>query len=112
MVAQRGQGLSTSPVLKSPRGKADPKVQTAAPKEKRKLSFKEKHALETMPARIAALQAEATRHRAVLADANLYARDRGKLPPRPRRLPTRRPKSPRAEEDWLALEILREEIEG
>ena len=112
MVAQRGQGLSASPVLKSPREKADPKAQTAAPKTKRKLSFKEKHALETLPARIVALQTEAARHKAVLADAELYARDRKKFTAATEALANATAEIAQAEEDWLALEILREEIEG
>ena len=41
----------------------------------RKLSFKDKHALETLPARMEALQGEIGRLRAGLADADLYRCD-------------------------------------
>ncbi|WP_297299540.1 ATP-binding cassette domain-containing protein [uncultured Methylovirgula sp.] len=112
MVAQRGQGLSASPVLKPAREKTDPKAQIAAPKAKRKLSFKEKHALESLPARMEALRAEAARHKAVLADADLYRRDRAKFTAATEALANATMALSEAEDEWLALEILREEIEG
>ena len=112
MVAQRGQGLSASPVQKPTREKADPKAQIAAPKAKRKLSFKEKHALETLPARMEALRVEAARHKAVLADADLYRRDRAKFTAATEALANAATALNAAEDEWLALEILREEIEG
>jgi len=112
MVAQRGQGLSASPVQKPAREKADPKAQIAAPKAKRKLSFKEKHALETLPARMEALRVEAARHKAVLADADLYRRDRAKFTAATEALANAATALNAAEDEWLALEILREEIEG
>jgi ABC transport system ATP-binding/permease protein len=113
MVAQRGQGLSASPVQKPGREKADPKAQTAPPpRAKRKLSFKEKHALETLPGRMEALRSEAARHKAVLADSDLYRRDRAKFTAATEALANATTALSEAEDEWLTLEILREEIEG
>ena len=113
MVAQRGHGLGAAPVLKPARQKADPKAQTGAPlKSRRKLSFKEKHALETLPARMEKLRAEAARHKAVLADADLYRSDRAKFTAATEALANAATELAKAEDEWLALEILREEIEG
>ena len=39
------------------------------------MTFKDRHALETLPARIATLEAEAARLTAVLEDADLYTRN-------------------------------------
>jgi ABC transport system ATP-binding/permease protein len=113
MVAQRGRGLGAAPVLKPARQRADPKAQTGAPlKSRRKLSFKEKHALETLPARMEKLRAEAARHKAVLADADLYRSDRAKFTAATEALANAATELAKAEDEWLALEILREEIEG
>ncbi len=43
------------------------------------MTFKDRHALETLPGKIATLQAELHRLNAVLADANLYARNPAKF---------------------------------
>ena len=42
---------------------------------KRRLSFNDKHALKTLPARIAGLEADIARFHETLDDAGLYARD-------------------------------------
>src|SRR5256885_6730599 len=58
MVAQRGEGVTAKAVekqAKTPREKAETPT-PAAPKTR--LSFKDKHALETLPARIAVLERE------------------------------------------------------
>jgi ATP-binding cassette subfamily F protein uup len=113
MVAQRGRGLGAAPVVKPVREKADPKAATQMPaKARRKLSFKEKHALETLPVRMETLRAETARHKAVLADADLYRRDRAKFTAATEALANATAALAKAEDDWLALEILRENIEG
>ncbi len=114
MVAQRGAGVGAKPA--SERAAAKPKSAAAlAEKEakpKRKLSFNEQHALKTLPARIDALQGKAARHKTVLADADLYARDPARFAKTSEALAEVEAELAKAEEDWLELEILREEIEG
>ena len=73
------------------------------------MSFKDKHALETLPKTIAALQAEADALQAKLDDPQFYARDRTGFEKVSAALGELQQKIAAAEEQWLELEILREE---
>ncbi|MFO1091225.1 MAG: ABC-F family ATP-binding cassette domain-containing protein [Hyphomicrobiales bacterium] len=77
---------------------------------KRKLSFKEKHALETLPKRMAHLEAEIARLHGVLADAGLYARDPGAFAKATAALDAAKGSLAEAEDEWLRLEMLKEEL--
>jgi len=113
MVIQRGAGV-TAPSREvgptsAPRGKSpspEPKTRTT------RLSFKDKHALETLPARIDELHGDIERLRAALADAGLYARDPAAFERKAAALRQSEAALAEAEERWLALELKREEIEG
>ena len=76
------------------------------------MSFKDKHALETLPKTIAALQAEANALQAKLDDPQFYARDRAAFEKVSAALGELQQKIAAAEEQWLELEILREELAG
>ena len=78
----------------------------------RKLSFKDKHALETLPGRIEGLEAEVGRLGSVLADPDLYARAPERFAEATAALEAAQAGLVAAEEQWLALEMLREEVEG
>jgi ABC transport system ATP-binding/permease protein len=93
------------------RAQSDPAI---APNRARsgRLSFKERHALDTLPARIADLQSEITSLHAALADPDLYARDPAAFQARSEALGRAEQALAEAEEQWLTLEMLREEIEG
>jgi ATP-binding cassette subfamily F protein uup len=78
----------------------------------RKMSFKDKHALETLPARIAGLQQEVMRLNTVLADPDLYAKHPARFAASTKALNAAQTSLAEAEEQWLALELLREELEG
>ena len=113
MVSQRGAGIS------KPAPKAAAKEKTTAPKAvgatlagKRKLSFKEKHALETLPARMEVLRADITDLQRRLADPALYARDPEGFAKLGSAVAERERRLASAEEQWLDLEILREELEA
>jgi ATP-binding cassette subfamily F protein uup len=80
--------------------------------ERRRLGFNEQHALKTLPDRIAALESEIAALHARLADPGLYARDRAAFEAASNALAERQAALAEAEERWLALELLREEIEG
>jgi ATP-binding cassette subfamily F protein uup len=114
MLAQRGtlggQDLrATKPAV---RGGEKPKPATAVAKTaSRKLSFKDKHALETLPGRMAALETEIERLKAVLDDPNLYARQPARFAEATKALEAAQEKLVEAEEQWLALELLREELD-
>jgi ABC transport system ATP-binding/permease protein len=84
----------------------------AADGARRKLNFNEKHALETLPARMATLETEVKRHNERLADPALYARDRAAFDKATAALTTAQAQLAAAEERWLELELLRSELEG
>jgi len=113
MLIQRGSDLSgrrtTKPV---PKEKAPLSEAPAVSAAKRKLSFKDKHALETLPKQMAALQDEANKLQDALADAGLYTRDAKAFADTSARLAAVQGELAAAEERWLELEILREELDG
>jgi ATP-binding cassette subfamily F protein uup len=115
MLAQRGADLTRARLeraaAKPARETAKETVAAAAgPRTKRKMSFKDKHALETLPKTIATLQAETKKLQIKLADPNLYARDRAGFESISGELGELHRKIAAAEERWLELEMLREEI--
>jgi len=79
---------------------------------KRRLAFKDKHALETLPETIAALQTEASALQARLEEPGFYARDRTGFEQATAKLGELQRKIAAAENRWLELEMLREEIAG
>ncbi len=85
---------------------------TEPPVPKRRMKFKEKHALETLPKTIVALQAKANDLQAKLDDPQFYARDRADFEKVTTDLGETQRKIAAAEEQWLELEILREELAG
>ncbi|PIO99346.1 ABC-F family ATP-binding cassette domain-containing protein [Pleomorphomonas carboxyditropha] len=114
MLAQRGRGVEARKTEKSA---AAPKKDAASaavapPKARSKLSFKDKHALETLPGRIDELADEARRLHAVLDDPGLYGRDPSLFAATTEKLATSEAALAAAEEEWLRLEMLREELEG
>jgi ATP-binding cassette subfamily F protein uup len=113
MLVQRGADLRRAPVKTAAKAADKPaKAPPSAPSERKRLTFKDKHALETLPKTIATLQAEISKLTAQLADPELYARDRKRFDQTSSALADAQQKLAEAEERWLALEILREEIEG
>ena len=80
--------------------------------QSRKMSFKDKHALETLPERMAALEQEVVRLNAVLADPDLYARQPAKFAAATKAQEVAQASLANAEEQWLALEMQREALEG
>jgi ATP-binding cassette subfamily F protein uup len=112
MVRQRGSGVeSTGAYAPAPDKKKREGLPSIA-EAKRKLSFKEKHALETLPKQMEKYQALMARMQAVLADGDLYHREPKKFAEASAAFAKAEADLAKAEEDWLALEILREEIEG
>ena len=115
MLAQRGADLTREPVQAggTEANRKRRKRRRREPKPaKRRLSFHEKHALETLPATIAALQADIRKLDARLADPGLYARDRKSFDATSAALATAHAELSAAEERWLELEMLREELAG
>jgi ATP-binding cassette subfamily F protein uup len=84
----------------------------AKPQAKRRLSFNEKHALETLPRTMAALHDKVQKLSARLEDHSLYARDRKAFDAATTALAATQEELAEAEGKWLELELLREEVEG
>jgi len=114
MVAQRGAGVSARPrAAEAPKGTPAITPATSAPTQaKRKLSFKEKHALETLPAEIERLESEIAALNGALADPQFYARDPEGFTRKSQALADAEAKRAAAEDRWLELEMLRENLEG
>jgi ATP-binding cassette subfamily F protein uup len=113
MVAQRGAGTADLKPSKSLREKASrDRPPTEQQGLRRKLTFKDKHALETLPARIDALHAEIAKLHHKLADTNLFTTNRVEFDRASQRLTAAQSELALAENQWLELEALREEIGG
>ena len=84
----------------------------AAPKAKRKLGYQQQRELDQLPGRIDTLSAEVKRLEGVMADPALYARDPKAFQKASAGLEKAQAELAAAEERWLELEALREELEG
>jgi ATP-binding cassette subfamily F protein uup len=113
MLAQRGQDLR-SPAREPSKQLApkDLKPTARAPSQaKRRLSFHEKLALDTLPKSIAALQSKVRALHERLDDPSLFARQRQAFDQASAALAATQTELAAAESKWLELELLREEIE-
>jgi ATP-binding cassette subfamily F protein uup len=114
MLAQHGADLTRDARKQAPpktaKGAASGGAEPQNPK--RRLKFKEKHALETLPKTMAALLAKANELQAKLDDPQFYMRDRAGFEKVTTDLGETQRKLAAAEEQWLELEILREELAG
>jgi ATP-binding cassette subfamily F protein uup len=113
MVAQRGAGVAArAPEARTGPAPAKAPAPPVAPPVRQKLSFKDKHALETLPGVISALEQEIAALHETLADPRLYASDPKAFAEKSRRLEASTAARAAAEEQWLELEIRREALEG
>jgi ATP-binding cassette subfamily F protein uup len=113
MIAQRGFGLAGPAAIVAPKAAAkDAEREPPKPAAKRRLSFKEKHALEKLPGEMTDLRDSLARLDSLLADPQLHARDPSAFMRATQDYGVKQAALARAEEEWLTLEMLREEIEG
>ncbi len=111
MATQRGQGVTAKRAAAEKAEKPEKAPAAQQSERKRKLSFKEKHALETLPKRMEQLQAEIVAAQAKLADPKLFSRDAAAFAKAAAALDAAQAALAEAEEEWLRLEMLREELE-
>ncbi len=118
MLRQRGQELKRTAPGKAqaqpPKPTGEPKPNAAMPDgagQKRRLSFKDKHALETLPAEIDRLTKRIATLQGILAEPELYTKNRKRFDEASALLAADSAALSAAEERWLELEMLREEIE-
>jgi ATP-binding cassette subfamily F protein uup len=114
MVAQRGHGVLARANKETASAPKPAKVKEAATSAapRKKLGFKEKHALETLPKKLEALRADVQRLQSILADSSLFARDPAAFQKAIADLGVAQAAVTAGEDQWLELEMLREEIEG
>ena len=113
MLAQRGADLAReAKSAPAPETERSTKTAPTTAPGKRRLNFKEKHALEALPKSIAKLQAEIAKQQQRLDDPDLYAKDRAAFDKVSLALAKAQTELQQAEDRWLELEMLREEIEG
>ncbi len=114
MMIQRGSDLTRESRKAEPQKttKEPPSIAPGPQPAKRRMTFKDKHALEALPKTIAALQAEADALQTRLDDSQFYGRDRAEFEKVTAALAKLQHDIAAAEEQWLELEILREELAG
>ncbi len=124
MLAQRGPAAARTPTgatAGAPRPRPAQAGETGASQggssppvgaPARRMTFKDRHALQTLPAHIATLQARIAELSAVLTDADLYRRDPARFTSASATLAATGAELASAEDRWLTLEMLREELEG
>ena len=112
MVFQRGRGVEARAVDKAAKPKAEKAAAAPAAAAKRKLSFNEQHDLKTLPRRIAELEQTIAKLQDTLSDPTLYARDAALFEKASGALAALQAELAAAEDRWLSLEMLRDEIEG
>ena len=76
------------------------------------MSFKDKHALESLPAQMTALEARIGALQVELADPNLYRNNAARFAAATAELTQTQSKLATAEERWLELEALRETLQA
>jgi ATP-binding cassette subfamily F protein uup len=114
MLVQRGSDLKRETMKAAAPAADEKKAVKAVPPAaapKRRLSFNEKHALETLPKTIAKLQDDIARLQRTLDDPDLYRKDRKRFDEASAAIAAAQAELTAAEDRWLELEVLREEIE-
>ena len=108
MLAQRGRGVTAKTAPKSaPRAS----IARERAETKRRMTFKDKHALEELPRKIAKAEIEIASLQKDLADPALYARDAKRFAATSEKLTQTQAALAEDEDRWLRLEMLRAEIE-
>ncbi|MFN3288681.1 MAG: ATP-binding cassette domain-containing protein, partial [Sphingomonadaceae bacterium] len=105
-----GSGRAGSDAAPATSAAATPAVPPAPPPARRKLSFRDQHDLEKLPAEIARLEAEVARLEAALADPGLYGRDPAGFARLTGELEAARARLAAAEERWLEVAALAEAL--
>ncbi|MEP1441953.1 MAG: ATP-binding cassette domain-containing protein [Hyphomicrobiales bacterium] len=112
MVSQRGYGVKDADAglaKKAARAKSDDKPQ-AEKTSKAKLSYKEEHALKTLPDEIAKLERDIEKLNTALSDSDLYSRDPAMFEKYSKALEGRQALLDKAETRWLELEELKQSL--
>jgi len=114
MAQRRGAIEEKRKAEKAEKAKAADAAPATAPadKAKGKLSYKQKFALENLPKEMEKVEKDIAAREAKMADPNLFTRDPAAFNKLAADLEKLRASLTKMEEEWLELEMLREELEG
>lgn len=115
MMAQRkGAAEEKRKAERQEKAKAAPSAPSSQEpgKAKAKLSFKQKFALENLPKEMEKAQEEIAKREQRMADPELFAKDQAAFNKLAQEMEKLREKLEAMEEEWLELEMLREQLEG
>ena len=113
MMAQRkGAAAEAKAQEKKEKQAAREKAAPEPAKAKGKLSYKQKFALENLPKEMAKIEADIAKLEERMADPQFFARDPDGFSKAAKVLERERETLAAKEEEWLELEMLREELEG
>ena len=114
MVAQRGDGVTARKAEKAAKAEKAPAPAATEAKSssKVKLSFTQLHLLKTLPETVDSLTKKLEKLQAEMADPNLYAKNPDRFAKLSAEITRLTGERDAAEEQWLELEMLREEAEG
>ena len=114
MMAQRKGALEErKKAEKADRARTAPAASADGPKAaKGKLSFKQKFALENLPKEMEKIELQIGKHEAEMADPNLFTKNPNRFAALAAEMEKLRGSLEKMEEEWLELEMLREELEG
>jgi ATP-binding cassette subfamily F protein uup len=116
MLAQRGEGVTARTTEENAPKKAKSETQSAgkSPRpasKKSKLTFSQQHLLKTLPDTIADLEKKLDALQADMADPELYSKNPEKFARLTAKITELSVEKDKAEEEWLELEMLKEEME-
>ena len=112
MIAQRkGREIEQKNVAKSSSPQTSAPAERAKRETKQKLSYKQKYALEKLPSEIDALHDEIAKMEKEFSDPDLYTKNAKRFEELSRLLEQKRKDLEIKENEWLELEMLKEELE-
>ncbi|MBI0026688.1 ATP-binding cassette domain-containing protein [Bartonella sp. M0187] len=112
MIAQRkGREIEQKNVAKSSSPQTSAPAERAKRETKQKLSYKQKYALEKLPLEIDALHDEIAKMEKEFSDPDLYTKNAKRFEELSRLLEQKRKDLEIKENEWLELEMLKEELE-
>lgn len=112
MIAQRGNGIEARKVKKASTKPQATHDQATQKKSVSKLSYKHKFRLEKLPEEMEGLESLIETLETQLADPDLYAKDPKGFLDISQKLEAKKSELAAAEEEWLELEMLKEEAES
>jgi ABC transport system ATP-binding/permease protein len=112
MLAQRGAGVAARKIKEEAKERTETVAAPVIIQAKQKLSFKEKFELDNLPKKIEGFKAELEKLELVLADSSLFTREPKLFEKTSKRHAETSTALAKAEEQWLELEMLKEQLEA